>query len=134
MMPSDSEGEDDETAVEEMTGKSLDEVVSADRATAAPPPATGKGGGIDGLDDLGTQLDPRFTFKSFVVGKPNEFAYAAANRVADADVVSFNPLFLYGGVGLGRTHLMHAIAHQIRERAPQRRVLYLSANSLRYEL
>ncbi|OAN55182.1 chromosomal replication initiation protein DnaA [Paramagnetospirillum marisnigri] len=83
-------------------------------------------------DDLGAPLDPRFTFKNFVVGKPNEFAYAAANRVADAEVVSFNPLFLYGGVGLGKTHLMHAIAHQIRERSPGRTVLYLSAEKFMY--
>ncbi|CAA7612910.1 chromosomal replication initiator protein DnaA [Magnetospirillum sp. SS-4] len=84
------------------------------------------------MDELGAQLDPRFTFKNFVVGKPNEFAYAAANRVADADSVSFNPLFLYGGVGLGKTHLMHAIAHHIRERKPDRSVLYLSAEKFMY--
>lgn len=84
------------------------------------------------IDELGALLDPRFTFKNFVVGKPNEFAYAAANRVADADVVSFNPLFLYGGVGLGKTHLMHAIAHNIRERNPERSVLYLSAEKFMY--
>lgn len=83
-------------------------------------------------DELGAQLDPRFTFKNFVVGKPNEFAYAAAQRVAEASAVSFNPLFLYGGVGLGKTHLMHAIAHHIREHNPARRVLYLSAEKFMY--
>ncbi|MBI2239406.1 MAG: chromosomal replication initiator protein DnaA [Magnetospirillum gryphiswaldense] len=83
-------------------------------------------------DELGAQLDPRFTFKNFVVGKPNEFAYAAAQRVAEATAVSFNPLFLYGGVGLGKTHLMHAIAHHIREHNPARRVLYLSAEKFMY--
>jgi chromosomal replication initiator protein len=97
-------------------------------AVCAPAPAPTNGE----MDELGAQLDPRFTFKNFVVGKPNEFAYAAANRVADADVVSFNPLFLYGGVGLGKTHLMHAIAHHIRERNPQRTVLYLSAEKFMY--
>lgn len=84
------------------------------------------------VDELGAQLDPRFTFKNFVVGKPNEFAYAAARRVAEAEVVSFNPLFLYGGVGLGKTHLMHAIAWHIREHNPARRVLYLSAEKFMY--
>ncbi|TAN76308.1 MAG: chromosomal replication initiator protein DnaA [Magnetospirillum sp.] len=100
-------------------------------APCAPATVAGTGGNGD-IDELGAQLDPRFTFKNFVVGKPNEFAYAAASRVADADVVSFNPLFLYGGVGLGKTHLMHAIAHHIRERNPQRTVLYLSAEKFMY--
>jgi chromosomal replication initiator protein len=99
----------------------------------APKPATTASAPANGdAEDLGAQLDPRFTFKNFVVGKPNEFAYAAANRVADADTVSFNPLFLYGGVGLGKTHLMHAIAHHIRERNPGRTVLYLSAEKFMY--
>ena len=74
-------------------------------------------------------LDPRFTFENFIVGKPNELAHAAARRVADADDVLFNPLFLYGGVGLGKTHLMHAIAWAIRKRNPERKVLYLSPRS-----
>jgi len=77
-------------------------------------------------------LDPRFTFDRFVTGKPNEFAYAAAKRVAESEQVSFNPLFLYGGVGLGKTHLMHAIAHHIRQTHPQRRVAYLSAEKFMY--
>jgi len=81
---------------------------------------------------LGAPLDPRFTFERFVVGKPNEFAYAAARRVAEATKVSFNPLFLYGGVGLGKTHLMHAIAWHIRQRDPRRAVLYLSAEKFMY--
>jgi chromosomal replication initiator protein len=80
-------------------------------------------------DDAPGQPDPRFTFDGFVVGKSNEFAYAAARRVAEADSPTFNPLFLYGGVGLGKTHLMHAIWHAVREREPQRKVLYLSAET-----
>src|SRR5690606_21407726 len=75
----------------------------------------------------GSPLDGRFTFDSFVVGKPNELAHAAARRVAEDGAVAFNPLFLYGGVGLGKTHLMHAIAHEVRETRPEARVLYLSA-------
>ena len=73
------------------------------------------------------QLVKRFSFKDFVVGQPNELAYAAARRVAESAEVAFNPLFLYGGVGLGKTHLMHAIAWHIRETQPERRVAYLSA-------
>lgn len=80
----------------------------------------------------GAALDARFTFDNFVVGKPNELAHAAARRVAEGGPVSFNPLFLYGGVGLGKTHLMHAIAHELQSRQPQLRVLYLSAEQFMY--
>ncbi|MGB3246974.1 MAG: chromosomal replication initiator protein DnaA [Sulfitobacter sp.] len=77
-------------------------------------------------------LDPRFTFDNFVVGKPNELAHAAARRVAEGGPVTFNPLFLYGGVGLGKTHLMHAIAQELRMQKPQMNVLYLSAEQFMY--
>ena len=80
----------------------------------------------------GAPLDARFTFDSFVVGKPNELAHAAARRVAEGGPVTFNPLFLYGGVGLGKTHLMHAIAHELTLRQPELRVLYLSAEQFMY--
>ena len=80
----------------------------------------------------GAVLDNRFTFDSFVVGKPNELAHAAARRVAEGGPVTFNPLFLYGGVGLGKTHLMHAIAHELRLRHPEMKVLYLSAEQFMY--
>ncbi|GGX39572.1 chromosomal replication initiator protein DnaA [Tateyamaria omphalii] len=77
-------------------------------------------------------LDKRFTFDSFVVGKPNELAHAAAKRVAEGGPVTFNPLFLYGGVGLGKTHLMHAIAWELQTRRPDLNVLYLSAEQFMY--
>jgi len=77
-------------------------------------------------------LDSRFTFDSFVVGKPNELAHAAARRVAEGGPVTFNPLVLYGGVGLGKTHLMHAIAWELKERNPELNVLYLSAEQFMY--
>ena len=80
----------------------------------------------------GSPLDPRFTFDSFVVGKPNELAHAAARRVAEGGDVAFNPLVLYGGVGLGKTHLMHAIAWKLQEDNPGFRVLYLSAEQFMY--
>jgi chromosomal replication initiator protein len=83
-------------------------------------------------DDIGAPLDARYTFDNFVVGNTNEFAYAAARKVAESDTVSFNPLFLYGGVGLGKTHLMHAVAWHIRERNPKRSVIYLSAEKFMY--
>ncbi len=77
-------------------------------------------------------LDKRFTFSNFVVGKPNELAHAAARRVSETGTVTFNPLFLYGGVGLGKTHLMHAIAWEIKRRHLTSRVLYLSAEQFMY--
>lgn len=77
-------------------------------------------------------LDPRFTFDTFVVGKPNELAHAAARRVSEGGPVTFNPLVLYGGVGLGKTHLMHAIAWELKARKPELNVLYLSAEQFMY--
>ncbi len=115
------------TAVTERTApaaaKSAEPMRAAARITAAAPTAG---------PELSAPLDSRYTFENFVVGKPNEFAYAAAKRVAESDQVSFNPLFLYGGVGLGKTHLMHAIAWEIRQRSPQRKVVYLSAEKFMY--
>ena len=83
-------------------------------------------------DFMGVHLDPGLTFENFVVGKSNELAFAAAHRVADATEVTFNPLFLYGGVGLGKTHLMQAIAWHIQKTHPERRVIYMSAEKFMY--
>lgn len=85
------------------------------------------------LERVSASLDERYTFDNFVVGKPNELAHAAALRVAEADKVTFNPLFLYGGVGLGKTHLMHAIAWHIRCSHPERKVIYISAEKFMYQ-
>ena len=86
----------------------------------------------DIFSSISSDLDTRFTFSNFIVGKPNELAFAAARRVSESDDVPFNPLFLYGGVGLGKTHLMHAIAHEIKKRNPLRRVIYMSAEKFMY--
>ena len=86
----------------------------------------------DVFKTISSDLDSRFTFSNFIVGKPNELAFAAARRVSESDDVPFNPLFLYGGVGLGKTHLMHAIAHEIKNRNPLRRVIYMSAEKFMY--
>ncbi|WP_425082224.1 chromosomal replication initiator protein DnaA [Ruegeria arenilitoris] len=87
----------------------------------------------DALESLqAAPLDARFTFDSFVVGKPNELAHAAARRVSEGGPVTFNPLVLYGGVGLGKTHLMHAIAWELKTKRPELNVLYLSAEQFMY--
>jgi chromosomal replication initiator protein len=110
---------------------------SLDAAGEQAPVAANDSGlyeaGSGGFADMSAPLDARFTFENFVVGKPNELAYAAARRVAEAVQVPFNPLFLYGGVGLGKTHLMHAIAWHIRRRAPQKKIIYLSAEKFMYQ-
>lgn len=100
-------------------------------------PSEFKDGSIDESDDIredmSAALDSRFTFENFVVGRPNELAYAAALRVAESDTPLFNPLFLYGGVGLGKTHLMHAIAWHIKKIHPTRKVIYMSAEKFMYQ-
>lgn len=110
----------------------LDAVVSS--ATAAQNTASLSAENTEEIFIENSQyLDPRFTFNNFIVGKPNEFAYAAATRVAESENTQFNPLFLYGGVGLGKTHLMHAIAWKIKENNPHRKVIYLSAEKFMYQ-
>ena len=84
-------------------------------------------------NNIDNNLDPRFTFKDFIVGKPNELAFSACRRVAESENVPFNPLFLYGGVGLGKTHLMHAIAWEKKKLNPSLKILYLSAEKFMYE-
>jgi chromosomal replication initiator protein len=96
-------------------------------------PAVAHSEAVNSYRDLSAPLDARFTFEDFVVGKSNELAYAAARRVAEGGSVPFNPLFLYGPVGLGKTHLMHAIAWEIGARYPQRRIIYLSAEKFMYQ-
>ena len=95
----------------------------------AKPPVAEIGPSVE----VSAPLDPRCTFDNFVVGKPNELAFAAAKRVAELNQLPFNPLFIYGGVGLGKTHLMHAIAWEIQRQDPTRKVVYLSAEKFMYQ-
>ncbi len=86
-------------------------------------------------DDLPAAVfNPRYRFETFVVGKSNELAWSASRSIADNPSGSFNPLFIYGGAGLGKTHLIQAIGHQIREAKPSMRVVYMSADSFVIEL
>jgi len=87
-------------------------------------PASSKPRRTEGLV-IGARINPDFTFATFVEGKSNQLARAAAHQVAENPGHTYNPLFLYGGVGLGKTHLMHAIAHMIKERDPDARVAYV---------
>ncbi|MBV9344730.1 MAG: chromosomal replication initiator protein DnaA [Gammaproteobacteria bacterium] len=90
-------------------------------APAALAPLRGRREGLV----VGARINPDFTFASFVEGKSNQLAKAAALQVAENPGRAYNPLFLYGGVGLGKTHLMHSIAHLIKERDPEARIAYV---------
>ncbi len=90
--------------------------------------------------DGAAQLNPKYTFDDFVIGAGNQFAHAAARAVAERPSKAYNPLFLYGGVGMGKTHLMQAIGHEVKKRSPQMSICYVSSerftndmiNALRY--
>ena len=103
---------------------------------------TSRGGSQARFDwDSAAQLNPRYTFDNFVKGSGNEFAHGASKAVADSPAKAYNPLFVYGGVGMGKTHLMQAIGHEVKRRDPQLQVCYISSekftnemiNSLRYD-
>jgi chromosomal replication initiator protein len=98
-------------------------------ANAAPSPQAK----LD-FDSAAHQLNPRYTFESFIVGASNQFAHAAAMAVAEQPSKSYNPLFLYGGVGLGKTHLMQAIGHTLKRRNPSLRLTYISAEKFTNEV
>jgi chromosomal replication initiator protein len=106
-------------------------VDAADRVVVEPAPAPVAARRVE-PPEIGAPLDPKLQFETFVVGKPNELAHAAARRVAAGGPVTFSPLFIYGGVGLGKTHLMQAIAWELRERFPEQNVVYLSAEQFMY--
>ena len=86
------------------------------------------------FDSSNNQLNPRYTFDKFIVGSSNQFAHAAAVAVAEQPSKSYNPLFLYGGVGLGKTHLMQAIGHALKRRNPALRLTYVSAEKFTNEV
>jgi len=111
-------------------------------APASVPVSTAGGARQQRFDwDSAAQLNPRYTFDAFVIGAGNQFAHAAAQAVAERPSKAYNPLFLYGGVGMGKTHLMQAIGHEVKRLQPQAAICYVSSekftnemiNSLRYD-
>ncbi len=109
------------------------EFVCADAEPALANQAVSPQANLD-FDSSNNQLNPRYTFDKFIVGSSNQFAHAAAVAVAEQPSKSYNPLFLYGGVGLGKTHLMQAIGHALKRRNPALRLTYVSAEKFTNEV
>lgn len=123
------------------------EIVFKEHEEDAPPPAQprreepvkkeksfwpfARGGG-ESAKEIG--LNPKYTFDSFVVGPSNKFTHAAAMAVCDSPAKEYNPLFIYGGVGLGKTHLMHAMGHRIAQKFPRLKILYISSEEFTNQL
>jgi chromosomal replication initiator protein len=104
--------------------------------TAPPQPAAPARSPEQSRFDWSTaaQLNPRYTFENFVIGNGNQFARAASLAVAERPSRAYNPLFLYGGVGMGKTHLMHAIGHEVKRRQPTSNICYVSAEKFTNEM
>ena len=123
-----------------MPDAQLDFVCAEPEPAPAPAVLAAKQARLD-FDSVDHQLNPRYMFDTFVVGASNQFAHAAALAVAEAPSKAYNPLYLYGGVGMGKTHLMQAIGHLVKMRNPSLRLTYISAekftneviNSLRFD-
>ncbi len=127
----------DEDAPSEPTFE--EEAASADlffltkNGPASNPSNTPRASFID-IEPAEDTLNPKYTFEKFVVGSCNQFAHAAAKATSETPGTTYNPLFIYGGVGLGKTHLMHAIGHTIKARSPHMRVAYITSERFMNEL
>jgi len=125
------------STLHELTSEKIDIIFQSADGTNGNADATENGPGLNGDMTARTQpsiLNQKYTFSSFVVGNSNQFAHAAARAVAEAPSVAYNPLFIYGGVGLGKTHLMHGIGHAILSKFSDKKLLYLPAEQFMNEM
>jgi len=125
---------------EGLTAQSLEDGAepAVDGAVAARSPVSGPAvrlepGRVGGPEGASASLNPRYTFRNFIVGSANRLAHAASLSVAERPGHAYNPLFLYGGVGLGKTHLMHAIGNQVLARFPRKKVVYATSEKFTNE-
>jgi chromosomal replication initiator protein len=113
----------------------VDRIVYLPGAAAFAAPAASENGGLEPIfASASGQLNPKFRFDNYVVGSSNQFANAAARAVANSPSRSYNPLFIYGGVGMGKTHLMHAIGRDLLDRYPTMRIVYTSSERFMNEM
>ena len=132
-----SETEDDrfgESADDDFNSRAAGAPAAAGDPPRSAPAASAGSSRSSGVDPLEHSLNPKYTFDKFVVGSSNQFAHAASLGAADTPGKTYNPLFIYGGVGLGKTHLMHAIGHAIRQRDRHMRVSYVTSEKFMNEL
>ncbi len=122
------------TAEVERPGITVSFVIDPDRSLATPVQPPGSATVDAGSTATKSSLNPRYTFESFVVGPSNQFAHAAALAVAEAPSLAYNPLYLYGGVGLGKTHLMHAVGHLLLKKNRRLKLTYVTSERFMNEM